>query len=212
VHVAVTSEAVELDFDRSLDGMEVYRARDTKLNRDVAIKILPDALAHEHERITRFGREAQLLAALNHSHIAQIYGVEEAPGGNALVMELVPGKPLSDLIPAQGLPVPEALDLARQICEGLEAAHEKGIIHRDLKPSNVMVTPDGQVKVLDFGLGKSLEGDSVSSLSNSPTFTGATQAGVLLGTAAYMAPEQAKGRTADRRSDVWAFGAVLYEM
>ena len=192
---------------------EVYRARDTKLNRDVAIKILPELFALERDRITRFGREAQLLAALNHSHIAQIYGVEDTRDGHALVMELVPGQPLSELIPARGLPVPDALDLARQIGEGLEAAHEKGIIHRDLKPGNVMVTPDGQAKVLDFGLGKSLEPDGVSSLANSPTITvAATQAGLLLGTAAYMAPEQAKGRTADKRSDVWAFGAVLYEM
>jgi Tol biopolymer transport system component len=192
---------------------EVYRARDTKLNRDVAIKILPELFALERDRITRFGREAQLLAALNHSHIAQIYGVEDTRDGHALVMELVPGQPLSELIPAGGLPIAEALDFARQIGEGLEAAHEKGIIHRDLKPGNVMVTPDGQVKVLDFGLGKSLEPDSVSSLANSPTITvAATQAGLLLGTAAYMAPEQAKGRTADKRCDVWAFGAVLYEM
>jgi serine/threonine protein kinase len=193
---------------------EVYRARDTRLNRDVAVKVLPVSVAEEPERVARFQREAQLLASLNHPHIAQIYGVEQG----ALVMELVPGQPLSASIGA--LSVADALSLARQIADALEAAHEKNIIHRDLKPGNVMITPDGQAKLLDFGLGKTIDVEPSGDVSTSPTMTafgapnagGQTQMGLILGTAAYMAPEQARGRAADKRCDVWAFGCVLYEM
>ncbi|HEX5069688.1 MAG TPA: protein kinase, partial [Vicinamibacterales bacterium] len=193
---------------------QVYRARDTKLQRDVAIKVLPDLVASDHDRRLRFEREAQLLASLNHPNIAQIYGLEEIQGGHvALAMELVQGETLSTLIARGTPPLHDALAIAKQIAGGLEAAHEKGIIHRDLKPANVMVTTDGRVKILDFGLGKALEPDASRDASNSPTITlGATQAGMILGTAAYMSPEQAKGRAADKRSDVWAFGCVLYEL
>ena len=196
---------------------EVYRARDTRLHRDVAIKVLPALVSADADRVTRFTREAQLLAALNHPHIAQIYGLEETPDGHALVMELVEGRTLADLIAGgptpRALDVDDALSIARQIADALEAAHEKSIIHRDMKPGNVMVTPDGHVKVLDFGLGKALESDAAGNQANSPTMTvRATQAGMILGTAAYMSPEQAKGRAADKRSDVWAFGCILYEM
>ncbi len=247
---------------------EVYRARDTKLGRDVALKILPDSVAHDPERVARFKREAQVLAALNHTHIAAIYGFEEAApsagSGQAatqfLVLELVEGGTLTEKIrhgsglmadgyghpspivdmpsaishqPSAGLPFDEVVSIARQIADALEAAHEKGIIHRDLKPANIAFTPDGLVKVLDFGLAKALgsaeagrhdpnlvqggpnvaQGFSPANLSHSPTLTFAgTQMGVILGTAAYMAPEQAKGRAADKRCDVWAFGCVLYEM
>jgi hypothetical protein len=194
---------------------EVYRARDTKLGRDVAIKVLPDAFAHDTERMARFEREAQVLASLNHPNIATIHGLEESSGVRALVMELVEGPTLADRIAQQGaLPLDEALALAKQIAEGLEYAHEKGIIHRDLKPSNIKVTPDGTVKLLDFGLAKAVEepvpqGDP----SVSPTLTmQSTRAGVILGTAAYMSPEQASGKPVDRRSDIWSFGVVLWEM
>src|SRR5688572_26918322 len=198
---------------------EVYLARDTNLGRDVAIKVLPEAFAHDVERLARFEREARTLAALNHPTIAVIHGLESVPltdSGHvrALVMELVDGPTLADLI--GGLSVPEALSLARQIAEGLEAAHEQGIVHRDLKPANVKVRSDGTVKVLDFGLAKAAEpaGAISPGLSLSPTITSPamTAAGLILGTAAYMSPEQAKGRDADKRSDVWSFGAVLYEM
>src|ERR1700704_2094971 len=195
---------------------EVYRARDTKLNRDVALKILPDAFASDPDRLARFTREAQTLAALNHPHIAHIHGLEEAGGVRALVMELVEGEDLAERIARGPMPLDEALPIARQIADALEAAHEQGIIHRDLKPANIKVRPDGTVKVLDFGLAKALEatGAMSSSASMSPTITtpAMTQAGMILGTAAYMAPEQAKGREADKRSDIWAFGCVLYEM
>jgi Tol biopolymer transport system component len=193
---------------------EVYRATDTKLRRDVALKVLPTAFVRDSDRMARFGREAQMLAALNHPNIAAIYGVEESGGVRALVMELVEGPTLADRIAGGPIPVEESLRIARQIAEALEYAHEKGVIHRDLKPANVKVTFEGVVKVLDFGLAKAVSDDpAVSDPSLSPTLTiGATQAGVILGTAAYMSPEQAHGRTADRRADIWSFGAVLYEM
>jgi eukaryotic-like serine/threonine-protein kinase len=196
---------------------EVYRARDTKLQRDVAIKVLPEALADDSERLARFEREARTLASLNHPNIAQIYGLEESDGIKALVMELVEGATLADRI-AQGLiPIDEALPIAKQIAEALEAAHEQTIIHRDLKPANIKVRPDGSVKILDFGLAKALESTRTMSTTatQSPTITSPamlTGMGVILGTAAYMSPEQAKGRAVDKRSDVWAFGCVLYEM
>jgi serine/threonine-protein kinase len=191
---------------------EVYRARDTKLNRDVAIKVLLPAVANDPDRLARFSREAHVLASLNHPHIAQIHGLEESDGVRALVMELVDGPTLSEKLGHGRLPVAEALAIARQIAEALETAHEKGIIHRDLKPANIKVTPTGAVKVLDFGLAKT--GDpSAPDLSRSPTMTiGGTRDGVLLGTAAYMSPEQARGQAVDKRTDVWAFGCVLYEM
>jgi eukaryotic-like serine/threonine-protein kinase len=196
---------------------EVYRARDTKLNRDVALKVLPESLAHDAERMARFQREAQLLASLNHPNIATIHGLEESGSTRALVMELVEGQTLAEIVGARhGVPLQEALPMAKQIAEALEYAHEKGVIHRDLKPANVKITPEGTVKVLDFGLAKALDVDastSSSNVSNSPTLTAAaTQAGVILGTAAYMSPEQAKGKSADRRADIWSFGCVLFEM
>jgi Tol biopolymer transport system component len=194
---------------------EVYSARDTKLGRDVAIKVLPEAFAHDAERLARFQREAKLLAALNHPNIATIHGMEESNGTHYLVMELVSGETLQDRIHREGaLPVEEALPIAKQIAEALEAAHEKGIIHRDLKPANVKVTPEGKVKVLDFGLAKAFAGDGITEdPSNSPTLSGmATVQGVILGTAAYMSPEQARGKSVDKRTDIWAFGCVLYEM
>ena len=196
---------------------EVYRATDTKLGRDVAIKVLPTEVGQDPERLARFQREATLLAALNHPHIAAIYGLEEEAGNPFLVLELVEGEDLAERLKRGPIPVGEALAIARQIAEALEGAHEKGIIHRDLKPANVKVTPDGTVKVLDFGLAKAWEGDPVtgssSGLSQSPTLAhSGTLAGVILGTAAYMSPEQAKGKPVDKRTDVWAFGALVYEM
>ena len=197
---------------------EVYRARDTRLNRTVAVKAMHESFAQDPERAARFEREAQLLASLNHPNIAAIHGVQEAEGSTFLVLEFVDGRPLSEILQAGAPPLSEALMIATQIAGALAAAHERGIIHRDLKPGNVMVTPDGQVKVLDFGLGKALEQDSSHASdpgkpANSPTMTmAATQAGIILGTAGYMSPEQAKGRAADKRSDVWAFGCVLYEL
>jgi serine/threonine-protein kinase len=194
---------------------EVYRARDSRLNRDVAIKVLPAHVAADHDRLARFEREAQVLASLNHPHIAQIYGVEDSTDIPALVMELVEGPTLADRIAQGPIPVNEALPIAKQIAEALEAAHEQGIIHRDLKPANVKVRPDGTVKVLDFGLARAFDpaGSSDAGATMSPTLSvHATQAGIILGTAAYMAPEQARGKTLDRRADIWAFGCVLYEM
>src|SRR5665213_587875 len=195
---------------------QVYRATDTTLGRQVAIKILPDAFAADPERMARFEREAKTLASLNHPHIAAIYGFEKSGGAYALVMELVEGEDLSQRIARGAIPIDEALPIAKQIAEALEAAHEQGIIHRDLKPANIKVRADGQVKVLDFGLAKAMEpaAGSSSSLSMSPTLTtpAMTQAGMILGTAAYMAPEQARGATVDKRSDVWAFGCVFFEM
>ncbi len=202
---------------------QVYRARDTALGRDVALKILPELFAADADRLARFEREAQALASLNHPNIAQVYAIETIPagptsaqGGRAIVMELVDGEDLSERITRGPIPLDEALLLARQIAFALEAAHDAGIIHRDLKPANIKIRPDGTTKVLDFGLAKSFGSDamtSASALANSPTLTArATELGVVLGTAAYMAPEQAKGRAVDRRADVWAFGVVLYEM
>jgi serine/threonine-protein kinase len=202
---------------------EVYRARDTKLGREVALKILPAALAADADRLARFQREAQVLAALNHPNIAAIHGLEDSvPNQRALVMELVEGPTLAERLAsgpaasARGLPLDEALHIARQIAEALEAAHELGIVHRDLKPANIKLRPDGTVKVLDFGLAKVVDpaaGSSRPDASHSPTLSlAATQVGMVLGTAAYMAPEQAKGRPVDKRADVWAFGVVLYEM
>jgi hypothetical protein len=199
---------------------EVYRARDTKLGRDVAIKVLPSSLTSDPDRLARFTREAQVLASLNHPNIAAIYHVEDADGAPAIVMELVEGETLADRVARGAIPIDEALPIAKQIAEALEAAHEQGIIHRDLKPANIKVTVDGNVKVLDFGLAKLAETSTTgtaggpAALSLSPTITSPammTGIGVLLGTAAYMAPEQAKGRPADKRSDIWAFGCVLYE-
>jgi eukaryotic-like serine/threonine-protein kinase len=196
---------------------EVYRARDTKLGRDVALKILPDTFTHDPERLARFRREAQVLASLNHPHIGAIYGLDEANGQQFLVLELVDGESLDKRIARGRIPVDDALVIAKQIADALEAAHEKGIIHRDLKPANIALTRDGNVKVLDFGLAKAMEPASGTpmDLANSPTITSPammTSIGMVLGTAAYMSPEQAKGRPADKRSDVWAFGCVLYEM
>ncbi len=199
---------------------EVYRAKDTKLQRDVALKVLPDVFASDPERLARFKREAQVLASLNHPNIAHIHGLEDSNGIHALVMELVDGPTLADRIAQGPIPLGEALPIARQIAEALEAAHEQGIIHRDLKPANIKVRTDGTVRVLDFGLAKLAGPDASSSYppstaTASPTITSPammTGIGVILGTAAYMSPEQAKGRPADKRSDIWAFGAVLFEM
>jgi serine/threonine-protein kinase len=193
---------------------EVYRAKDQKLGRDVAIKVLPEEFAKDADRVSRFQREAKLLASLNHPNIAAIHGLEESGGTDFLVLELVEGQTLADRIKAGPVPVEEALKLALQIAEALEAAHEKGVIHRDLKPANIKVTPDGKVKVLDFGLAKAFAGDQADlNLSNSPTLSNAaTQQGVILGTAAYMSPEQARGKPVDKRADIWAFGVVLFEM
>jgi eukaryotic-like serine/threonine-protein kinase len=195
---------------------EVYRAKDTKLNRDVALKVLPEAFTADPDRLGRFKREAQVLASLNHPNIAAIYGFEESAGIRALVLELVEGPTLADRIAHGPIPIDEALPVAKQIAEALEAAHEHGIIHRDLKPANVKVRSDGAVKVLDFGLAKALEpsASTVTKMTTSPTITSPamTQMGVILGTAAYMSPEQARGKPVDKRADIWAFGSVLFEM
>jgi serine/threonine-protein kinase len=196
---------------------EVYRAHDTRLNRDVALKVLPETFAADADRLARFRREAQVLAALNHPNIAAIYGFEDSGGTHALVLELVEGPTLADRVAKAKIPMTEALPIAKQIAQALEAAHEQGIIHRDLKPANIKLRDDGTVKVLDFGLAKAMEPVSVinPAFTQSPTITTPAQmtgVGTLLGTAAYMAPEQAKGRPADKRSDVWAFGCVLFEM
>ena len=199
---------------------EVYRARDTRLGRDVAIKVLPELFATDPDRIARFQREAQLLASLNHPNIAIIHGLEESDGIRALVMELVEGPTLADRIARGPIAIDEALPIARQTADALEAAHERGIVHRDLKPANIKITPAGQVKVLDFGLAKMLEpagGGQLAAgsmgLTMSPTLSvQATYAGVILGTAAYMSPEQARGLSVDKRTDIWAFACVLFEM
>jgi serine/threonine-protein kinase len=207
----------EITAQIGVGGMgEVYRARDTKLNRDVALKVLPDSFASDPDRLARFTREAQTLASLNHPNIAHIHGLEETNGVRALVMELVEGEDLAQRIERGAIPIDEALPIAKQIANALEAAHEQGIIHRDLKPANIKVREDGTVKVLDFGLAKLVDPTSTSNpnLTMSPTITtpAMTQAGLILGTAAYMSPEQAKGRPLDKRSDVWAFGCVFFEM
>ena len=192
---------------------QVYQATDTKLKRQVALKILPDAFSADPERLARFQREAEVLASLNHPNIAQIHGLEEANGVRALVLELVEGPTLADRIKQGPIPLDEALPIAKQIAEALEAAHEAGVIHRDLKPANVKVKDDGTVKVLDFGLAKALDPSPTGDPSQSPTLTAAaTQMGVIMGTAAYMSPEQARGKTVDKRADIWAFGVVLFEM
>jgi len=206
---------------------EVYRARDAKLGRDVAIKILPRAVTTDPDRLARFEREARTLAALNHPNICAIYGLEESDGIRFLILELVEGETLDARLkarasthgargvgPPEGLPIDETLAIARQIAQGLEVAHEKGIIHRDLKPANVAITPDGVVKVLDFGLAKPASADASGfDLTHTPSVTiGAPLGGVILGTAAYMSPQQARGQVVDKRTDIWAFGCVLYEM
>jgi serine/threonine protein kinase len=204
----------EVVFDAGGMG-EVYRATDTKLKRQVAIKILPPSLAADHDRLGCFQHEAEVLASLNHPNIAAIHGLEESDGVKAIVMELVEGPTLADRITRGPIPVDEALPIAKQIAEALEAAHDQGIIHRDLKPANIKVRLDGTVKVLDFGLAKALEPAGVTAdIANAPPITSPamTQMGMILGRAAYMSPEQAKGRPVDKRSDVWAFGCVLYEM
>ena len=191
----------------------VYRARDTKLDRDVALKVLPDLFADDPERLARFQREAKVLASLNHPNIASIYGLEESEGVRALVLELVEGPTLAERIAQGAIPVDEALPIARQIAEALEAAHEAGVIHRDLKPANVKVKADGMVKVLDFGLAKALKPEPAGDPSESPTMTAAaTKMGVIMGTAAYMSPEQARGKPVDKRSDIWAFGCLMFEV
>src|SRR5580765_4513624 len=206
---------------------EVYRARDTRLDRDVAIKTLPHDVADDPERLARFEREARVLASLNHPHIGSIYGFEDATTSDGLrvrglILELVEGDTLADRLARGALAAPDALAIARQIAQALDAAHQRGIVHRDLKPANIKITPAGVVKVLDFGLAKfgagraGMAGESSGAgahdLTNSPTMISGTREGVILGTAAYMSPEQAQGQTADARSDIWAFGVVLYEM
>jgi serine/threonine protein kinase len=199
----------------------VFRARDTRLQRDVALKLLPDHLAFDSDRLKRFQREAQLLASLNHPHIAHVYGLEpiasSAAGAStlqAIAMELVEGDTLGERIESRGpIPVDEAVTIAKQIVAALEAAHERGIVHRDLKPANIKLTPDGTVKVLDFGLAKEVgTSGSTAALSHSPTVTGQSMPGVIMGTLGYMSPEQARGKNVDARADIWAFGCVVYEM
>jgi len=214
--------AYEVVATLGVGGMrEVYRAGDTRLGRDVAIKVLPASFTDDGDRVMRFEREARALASLNHPHIAQIYGLEQSGGTSALVMELVEGDDLAQRIARGPLPLDEALPIAQQIADALEAAHEAAIVHRDLKPANIKVRPDGTVKVLDFGLAKATESEVGNresgvgkALADSPTLASpaVTQAGIILGTAAYMSPEQARGMPVDARTDLWAFGCVLFEM
>src|SRR5574340_170109 len=189
----------------------VYQATDTRLGRSVAIKMLHESFVRDAERLARFEREARVLASLNHTNIAAIHGLEEVDGTRFLVMEYVPGNTLAELIAAKGLKLKDALDVCRQVAEALEAAHDKGIIHRDLKPANIKVTPEGKVKVLDFGLAKAAESVAPAGTETLTVTTGATQPGIVMGTVAYMSPEQASGKCVDRRTDIWAFGCVLYE-
>ena len=198
---------------------EVYRARDTRLGRDIALKILPEAFSRDADRVARFEREAKTLASFSHPHIGAIHGIEEAAGVTALVLELVDGPTLADRIAAGPMPLDEMTPIARQIAEALQAAHEHRIVHRDLKPANIKIREDGTVKVLDFGLAKAIGSPeagvlaSAALLTQSPTISlAATQAGMILGTAPYMSPEQARGRPADKRSDIWAFGCIVFEM
>jgi serine/threonine protein kinase len=201
---------------------EVYRAYDTKLRRDVALKVLPAVVRSDSDRLARFEREARALAALNHPNIATIYGLEDHGGVHALVLELVEGETLAERVKRQGarhpLPLDESIAIARQIVDGLDAAHERGIVHRDLKPANIKITDQGVVKVLDFGLAKAMDPSTSGSevlpaLTMTPTMTAdGTRAGAILGTPAYMSPEQARGKAVDKRADVWAFGCVLYEL
>ena len=205
----------EITAQIGVGGMgEVYRATDTNLKRAVAIKVLPESMAADTDRLARFQREAEVLASLNHPNIAQLYGLEKSAGITALVMELVEGSTLADRIAQGPIPLEEALPIARQITEALEAAHDQGIIHRDLKPANIKIRPDGTVKVLDFGLAKAFEPAGAIDASQSPTITSPamTRLGVILGTAVYMSPEQARGKPVDKRTDIWAFGCVLCEM
>jgi serine/threonine-protein kinase len=192
---------------------EVYRASDSQLKRDVAIKVLPESFVNDTSRLARFQREAEVLASFNHPNIAHIHGLEKGDGTTALVMELVDGPTLADRIAQGALPADEALNIAMQIAAALEAAHERQIVHRDLKPANIKIRSDGMVKVLDFGIAKAIE-TRIMSGPQAPALTtpAMTQAGVVLGTAAYMSPEQARGRPVDERADIWAFGCVLYEM
>src|SRR5689334_22013394 len=192
---------------------EVYRAKDTKLKRDVAVKVLPNAVATDPARLGRLHREAQVLASLNHPNIAHIYGVEDSNATHGLIMELVDGPTLAERLAAGPIPVDETLSIAKQIAEALESAHDHGVIHRDLKPSNIKLRPDGVVKVLDFGLAKLAETSAAADAS--PTMTSPammTGVGMLVGTAAYMSPEQCRGKSVDKRADIWAFGCVLFEM
>jgi serine/threonine protein kinase len=194
---------------------EVYRARDTRLKRDVAVRVLPDTFSQDPDRLARFDREAELLATLNHQNIAAVHGFEESNGVSAIILEFVEGDTLAEMIERGPLALKDALPIARQIAGALEAAHEKGVIHRDLKPANIKVRSDGTVKVLDFGLAKSFDKTLLpGDLTQSPTLLGPapTLAGVILGTAAYMSPEQARGKAVDKRTDVWSFGCVLFEM
>ncbi len=193
---------------------DVYQATDSRLGRQVAIKFLPDAVAKDAERHARFEREARLLASLNHPNIAAVHGFEEVQGRAFLVMELIPGETLAAQIARGPIPVRDALGIAGQIADALDAAHQRSVIHRDLKPANITITPEGKVKVLDFGLAKAFEVEaSPGNFSHSPTLgLAATEAGMILGTAAYMSPEQARGRAVDKRTDIWSFGCVLFEM
>ncbi len=192
---------------------EVFRARDARLKRDVALKVLPPSAAGDADRRSRFEREAQVLASLNHPNIAHIFGVEMHGDAPVIVMELVEGATLADRLNQGPLPIDEALSIATQICDGLEAAHERGVVHRDLKPANIKLLPDGTIKILDFGLARVLSDDASGQGGDSPTMPGGrTELGSILGTAAYMSPEQARARPVDKRTDIWAFGCVLYEM
>jgi serine/threonine protein kinase len=191
----------------------VFRARDTRLLRDVALKLLPDDFADDADRLSRLQREAQILASLNHPNIAQIYGLEQTGGAGCIVMELVEGETLDEKLKRGPLPLADAIEIAKQIADALAAAHDRGMVHRDLKPANIKLTPSGKVKVLDFGLAKALEGrTSETELSNLPTKVSGSMAGAVVGTPGYMSPEQARGREVDSRTDIWAFGCLLYEM